>query len=408
MRPRQAARRKALFEAAASEINRCGAGAINLHRLAEKVGLSRNALYYYVSDRADLAFHCYFSACQAAADDLAIAYDSGRDAAERIANFIDRSLIGHSGPAVVLNDVDFLDDPRRDVIRRLEKACVDGLAAIIDDGIATGQFRCVSVRTATQALLGMLSWVRLMPDWLGHKDNAAFRNRIRLALNDMFFRGIAKDHEQDFICNLDVQRLTQRTFNPFDPQQAAEQKAEQLLIAASRLFNRRGINGTSVDDISNSVGATKGAVYHYFDDRNHLVTRCYERAFGIYAQLLDVAEAVQGTGMARALTSFHLNCQAQIGPSPPMILQPGLLGLAEPARQDFVIKAQLLWRKSHLLLQSGVDDGSCRAIDVPTFAELSAGAFMWLPKWWADCADENSIADDMTSLLQFGLLAEPT
>jgi hypothetical protein len=41
--------REALLDAAAREINLRGAAAVSLNALAEQLGLSRNALYYYVT-----------------------------------------------------------------------------------------------------------------------------------------------------------------------------------------------------------------------------------------------------------------------------------------------------------------------------------------------------------------------
>jgi AcrR family transcriptional regulator len=35
---------------------------------------------------------------------------------------------------------------------------------------------------------------------------------------------------------------------------------EQIALTASRLFNRQGIDGTSLDEISEALGATKGAL----------------------------------------------------------------------------------------------------------------------------------------------------
>ena len=78
----------------------------------------------------------------------------------------------------------------------------------------------------------------------------------------------------------------------------------QLMGAASRLFNRRGLDGASLDDISASVGATKGAVYHYFDDKTDLITRCYERAFELYGLFMETALA----GSGNAALSDRLWC----------------------------------------------------------------------------------------------------
>ena len=95
----------------------------------------------------------------------------------------------------------------------------------------------------------------------------------------------------------------------------------ELIAAASRLFNQRGIDGASLDDIGAEVGATKGAVYHYFDDKADLVTRCYRRAFELYDLIMDTAVEQGRDGFDKALIALHLNVQAQAGPASPLMLR---------------------------------------------------------------------------------------
>ena len=83
-RPKHAVKRQILLEEAARQINDRGAGAVSLNDIAECAGLSRNALYYYVTDRADLTFQCYLRTCEAATENLAAAYEQGNNALERI------------------------------------------------------------------------------------------------------------------------------------------------------------------------------------------------------------------------------------------------------------------------------------------------------------------------------------
>jgi len=42
---------------------------------------------------------------------------------------------------------------------------------------------------------------------------------------------------------------------------------ERLMAAAAEAFMERGYSGTSIDDVADVLGATKGAVYHYFTSK---------------------------------------------------------------------------------------------------------------------------------------------
>lgn len=404
---KRAARRDLLLDEAARRINAQGAGAIVLNDIAEQAGLSRNALYYYVADRADLAFRTYLRACETMTDDLVSAHEQGLDPADRLRVFIRTSLAFERPVQAVLSDIDFLPEPQRGLIREHHGRNVAHLQAMISQGVAEGAFRPCETEVAAQALIGMLSWARLSAGWLGYRDGRAARRRMIAAISDLFLGGFGAGPEAGGRCEIDVEALTARPFNAFDRQQTNEIKITQLIAAASRLFNRRGIDGTSLDEISAAVGATKGAVYHYFDDKADLVVRCYRRAFDLYDVFMDTAVATGKTGFERALICLHLNVQAQAGPLSPLMLQPGRTALPAEEVARFTQSSRKLRMTSTRSLRQGVADGSCRPCDCTFAGEVAAGIFLWLPKWLPEAYPLSpiKIADEVTNLFALGLEA---
>lgn len=406
---KRAARRDLLLDEAARRINTQGAGAIVLNDIAEQVGLSRNALYYYVADRADLVFRTYLRACETMTDDLVAAHEQRVDPAERLRVFIRTSLAFERPAQAVLSDIDFLPEPQRGLIREHHGRNVAHLQAMISQGVVGGAFRPCETEVAAQALIGMLSWARLSAGWLGYRDGRAARRRMIAAISDLFLGGFGAGPEVGGRCEIDVEALTARPFNAFDRRQTNEIKITQLIAAASRLFNRRGIDGTSLDEISAAVGATKGAVYHYFDDKADLVVRCYRRAFELYDVFMDTAVATGATGFERALICLHLNVQAQAGPLSPLMLQPGRTALPADEVARFTQSSRKLRMTSTRSLRQGVADGSCRPCDCTFAAEVAAGIFLWLPKWLPEAYPLSPIriADEVTNLFALGLETRP-
>ena len=401
---KRAARRDLLLDEAGRRINAQGAEAIVLNDIAEQVGLSRNALYYYVADRADLVFRTYLRACETMTDDLVTAHEQGQDPAERLALFIRTSLAFERPAQAVLSDIDFLPEPQRGLIREHHGRNVAHLQAMIAHGVASGAFRPCETEVAAQALIGMLSWARLSAGWLGYRDGRAARKRMIGAITDLFLGGFGAGPEPGR-CEIDVEALTAKPFNAFDRRQTNEIKITQLIAAASRLFNRRGIDGTSLDEVSAAVGATKGAVYHYFDDKADLVVRCYRRAFELYDVFMDTAVATGKTGFERALICLHLNVQAQAGPLSPLMLQPGRTALPADELARFSRSSRRLRMVSTRSLKQGVADGSSRPCDATFAAEVAAGIFLWLPKWLPEAypLSPMRLADEITNLFALGL-----
>ncbi|MFE6741449.1 TetR/AcrR family transcriptional regulator [Streptomyces tubercidicus] len=54
-------------------------------------------------------------------------------------------------------------------------------------------------------------------------------------------------------------------------EESRQQTRSRLLAAAAELFTERGVNGTSVEQIAERAGYTRGAFYGNFEDKNALV-----------------------------------------------------------------------------------------------------------------------------------------
>jgi AcrR family transcriptional regulator len=72
-----------------------------------------------------------------------------------------------------------------------------------------------------------------------------------------------------------------------------EERPQELLEAALRVFAERGYRRARIDDVAQAAGVTKGAVYHYFDTKEALLCRAIEH---YHEQLFGELEtALRGT-----------------------------------------------------------------------------------------------------------------
>jgi AcrR family transcriptional regulator len=71
---------------------------------------------------------------------------------------------------------------------------------------------------------------------------------------------------------------------------------ERLLRVATRLFARHGFEGTSVQDIVDAAGVTKGAMYHYYGSKDDLLYEVYHQLLTM--QMSRLTDIVKGTGSA--------------------------------------------------------------------------------------------------------------
>jgi AcrR family transcriptional regulator len=73
-------------------------------------------------------------------------------------------------------------------------------------------------------------------------------------------------------------------------EQIKDERREQLLLAALKVFSRRGLAATKIGDIASEAGLSHGLVYHYFQSKDEIFTELVRRAAQSSAYALLQAE----------------------------------------------------------------------------------------------------------------------
>jgi AcrR family transcriptional regulator len=68
---------------------------------------------------------------------------------------------------------------------------------------------------------------------------------------------------------------------------AEDSVPRRLLSAATKLFAQKGFDRTSVQEIVEAAGVTKGAMYHYFDSKDDLLSEIYGRVLRAQTEQLE-------------------------------------------------------------------------------------------------------------------------
>jgi AcrR family transcriptional regulator len=98
------------------------------------------------------------------------------------------------------------------------------------------------------------------------------------------------------------------------------EKREAILDAAARLFNHRGIRGTTLSDVAQSVGLVTNSVTYYFRKKDDLALACVLRSVDVFDELLAEAEKARTpelriasfvTGFFRLLADVETGARSQ-------------------------------------------------------------------------------------------------
>jgi AcrR family transcriptional regulator len=78
-----------------------------------------------------------------------------------------------------------------------------------------------------------------------------------------------------------------------------DNRRQQLLDVAARLFRERGYHVTSMRDIAREVGMLSGSIYYHFSSKEEMLLAVYEEGLRHIAERVDAAVARQQTPWER-------------------------------------------------------------------------------------------------------------
>jgi AcrR family transcriptional regulator len=351
-----------------------GVAAGSLTTIARRLGLTRAGLYNYCADRQDLVFRCYQRACELTQVDLQRAYDTPANGLDRLGVFLKQSTDVDHRPVAVLSELAFLSTEQQASIRKSRALNVSLLKTLLAEGQKDGSIRACDLDVVCQATFGVLSWVTFSKLWTKRPDRA-FAARMAAAIPDLVIGGMIADGvklPESHKRITDVIEKIDRT--------EKEERLEDLARAGSMLFNSRGIDGVSLDDIALELNATKGVLYHYFTSKPSFVAFCYERAFKIYERIMDLAES-GSTGLECTMFAIELNAEAQLTDIHPLWLTTGISMFRPNVQEKLAVRTNSLAARSFAFARRGVADGSLRRFDLEPVKLAAPGSFTYLSGW---------------------------
>lgn len=180
--------RDRMLRAAAHCFNQKGYSGTSLKDVADMLGLTDAALYYYVRNKEELVYQCYVRAAEVARTAMETAVAEGRTGLEQvriyIRNHID-SIVGDSGPLAIMSEIPSLTSEHRDEVLGLSRTHSRNFETILERGITDGSIGACDVRMTGNAIMGALNWI---PKWW-HGDKAAAQ-RILKEFPEILSRGL--------------------------------------------------------------------------------------------------------------------------------------------------------------------------------------------------------------------------
>jgi AcrR family transcriptional regulator len=185
---------------------------------------------------------------------------------------------------------------------------------------------------------------------------------------------------------------------------------DRLLAAATRLFAEQGFAGTSVQQVVEAAGVTKGAFYYYFTSKDDLLVEIYGRLLALQEERLqsfldadaDPEQRLHDAAVDVVRTSYeHLDA---------FIVFVRSVELLDPAHQRTVRAARRRYHdRFRRLVEEGQEAGVFRDDISPDVAvHAFFGAAHAIPTWFRPRGRVTlpQVAEQLTGLLLGGLRAD--
>ncbi|MCM2562295.1 TetR/AcrR family transcriptional regulator [Lutimaribacter sp. EGI FJ00015] len=182
-----------------------------------------------------------------------------------------------------------------------------------------------------------------------------------------------------------------------------------LFETAARLFNRYGFHGTSMAQLTEELGLTKGALYYYVNDKSDLLYQLHIRSARATRLAHDRGVAEGRNGYERIhLVVKHYIKTVTTSPTETFILMED--GALKPEQADEIMKLRKqLEYDLRKCIQEGIDDGSIAPCDPKMASFAIVGAMAWVSKWYDPAMPWTSdqVSSGMAELLSRMIAANP-
>ena len=165
-----------MLKAAAQCFNRKGYSGTSLRDVANLLGLTDAALYYYVRNKEELVYLCYLRAADLGREALEGATAAGGTGLQKVVRYLRRHvemIVGEDGPIAIMSEIPSLEPEHREEILELREKVLElsrrhssAFEAMLERGIEDGSIAGCDVRMTGNAIMGSINWI---PKWF-HGD----------------------------------------------------------------------------------------------------------------------------------------------------------------------------------------------------------------------------------------------
>jgi AcrR family transcriptional regulator len=157
---------------------------------------------------------------------------------------------------------------------------------------------------------------------------------------------------------------------------------ESLLAVVVDVFNERGYDGTSMEDLAARLGITKSAIYHHVPGKEELLRLAVDRALdGLFTVAAELADGA-GTATARLELLVRRSVEVLVAELPFVTLLLRVRGNTDVERAALARRREFDQIVADLVRQAVAEGGVRPDVDAAVTARLLFGMVNSLAEWY--------------------------
>jgi AcrR family transcriptional regulator len=167
--------RHRMLKAAATCFNQKGFSGTSLKDVADRLGLTDAALYYYVKNKEELVYQCYMRGAELGREAMDRARTEGQCGFEQACLYVRyhvEIMVGERGPVAIMSEIPSLNGAHRNEVLAVSRRHSAAFEEILEAGIRDGSIADCDVRMTGNAIMGSINWI---PKWF-HGDARTAKN----------------------------------------------------------------------------------------------------------------------------------------------------------------------------------------------------------------------------------------
>ncbi|MFI7447871.1 TetR/AcrR family transcriptional regulator [Nonomuraea sp. NPDC049714] len=172
---------------------------------------------------------------------------------------------------------------------------------------------------------------------------------------------------------------------------------ESVLAIAVGVFNERGYDGTSMEDLARALGVTKSAIYYHVPGKEQLLARALDRALDGLFTLIGDERATSGPAIDRLEWVVRQCVRTLVDRLPYVTLLLRVRGNSATEQGALDRRREFDAFVHHLVGQAAAEGGIRPDLDPALVTKLLFGAVSSIAEW--DRPASGGSADDLADML---------